>query len=210
MDLTTPASGSSPTSASWMSRKGLLEPTLSRLTELVCQCLFMLPHLTEGLKVILESQPAVAGRTLGELQFKVLALEKERVVQAKEKLATVKAEHANLTRVWARADDRMQSVLRQDLDELGRQMDDWERLSVSFVDRLWETEQAILSRIKEIGELSASWPTLEGSRKGESLQQIFRRVRFFWEPTGKTEGRQPRFRVCRTEFDFSPDLEQPC
>jgi hypothetical protein len=109
--------------------------------------------------------------------------EAQAVAEAQATLDELAQEHRDLTRVWAKATDRQQEVLKEDIEELEAQMAEWEERVVPLSERLGALRKRIEERGAERRKLREEYPTLEGREKGEALRRLFKTVTLFWEKT---------------------------
>jgi hypothetical protein len=125
------------------------------------------------------------GLSLDLAAFKeaVREAEAEVVAEARARLEELAQEHKDLTRVWARASDRQQAVLKEDIAELEDQMAEMEERAVPLTERLDALRRRIKDRVAERRKLLDEWPALEARERGESLRRLFKTVTLFWEKT---------------------------
>jgi hypothetical protein len=126
-----------------------------------------------------------AGLPLALAEFKAAVREAEReaAASARTRLAELRAEHAAATRSWVKATERMQEVLRQDIERLEREIRQWEERAEPLSERLKRLDAARRARNAEYWRLLEEWRSLEGREKGEALRRLFDRVTLFWDKT---------------------------
>lgn len=106
--------------------------------------------------------------------------EQQAVRQAKNKVDEIREEHRSLTLSWARATDDMQTVLKQEIENLEAQRREWEARTLPIIERLNRLYTAEEERQAERQQLLAEWPKLEDREKGEALRRLFRTVSLYW------------------------------
>jgi hypothetical protein len=131
----------------------------------------------------IEKQP-VAGLpfTLERFRNAVREAEEVAVKSAKKKLAALETEHAAYTRAWVNTtSDLQRSVLKQDMDRLEGEINDWKRRTVSITQRLNEVYAAEAEQAADRQKLLSEWPSLERREKGEAMRRLFNKVTLFWD-----------------------------
>jgi hypothetical protein len=121
--------------------------------------------------------------TLREFNETLRAAESQAIRQAEQKVASLRESHRTITLRWAKATEAMQEVLRGEIEDLERQIRDWEPRTLPITERLNRLYEAEKERQEERARLLAEWPALESREKGEALRRLFRSVRLYWERT---------------------------
>jgi hypothetical protein len=129
------------------------------------------------------TERSFAGLCLDLTTFKQAIQEAEAmaVAEAQAKLEELAEEHRSYTKMWAKATDRQQGVLKEEIQALEAQMEEWEERAVPLAERLDTLRRRIKERAAERSKLLAEWPTLEGRERGEALRRLFKTVTLFWE-----------------------------
>jgi hypothetical protein len=109
--------------------------------------------------------------------------EEEAAGKARRKVVALREEHKRYTLAWAKATDQMQGVLKQEVEGLEREIEEWEPRTAPLTQRLEALYAAEAERQVERGKLVAEWPTLESREKGEAMRRLFKSVTLFWDRT---------------------------
>jgi hypothetical protein len=126
-------------------------------------------------------------------KFKKAVVEAERVATAKarKQLAALEREHATLTREWARATERMQGVLRADIDQLEADIARLKPRTVPLSERLSALREADSERYAEMKRLTAEYQGMDGPSRGEALRRLLGRAFVTWK-TERHQGKTAR------------------
>lgn len=134
------------------------------------------PEVSKRVRVEGGSKPV----SVADVRKAIEKIEAKRVKAAGAKLAELEAEHKALTLTWAKATERMQSVLKAELSKLETELREWEQRTVPLTAQIDQYDRDIAERVNRIAEVQAEWPKMELRQKGEALRGIFARIVLKW------------------------------
>jgi DNA invertase Pin-like site-specific DNA recombinase len=174
------------------------------------QPFWFVDDLDNAFAVSLAGLAGVAGRATpgDDLRERLKVVERQANAEAARLAAEAEKEYAELTRVWAKASEAMQGVLKADLDELERKIAHYRREAVPIWDRMAHVDEALKGRLAEMEQLRQAWPEMEGRAKAEALQRIFKRVTLWWDRTwhpASNYRRQGAFREPKGRYSYALD-----
>jgi len=119
--------------------------------------------------------------SLTELKNAICEAERGAVATAKTRITDLDEEHRSLTLAWAKASERQQNVLKEELDRIESELQEWEPRGIPISEHLRQIHVAEDERQAERRKLLDEWPTLESREKGEALRRLFNTVALYWD-----------------------------
>jgi hypothetical protein len=143
---------------------------------------------------------------LTDLRGAISAAEADAVQKARAKVASLEQDHRALTLAWAKASNLQQGVLKEEINRLEAELEQWKPRTVPLTQRIAALDAAEAERKAEREKLLAEWPALEGREKGEALRRLFKTVTLFWSKeflTAKRKPSRPRKTARRGRWKFT-------
>ena len=119
--------------------------------------------------------------SLSELKAAIKEAEAAEVETAKAQIAELEIGLKSYTLNWAKADETMQAILRDEIDRIKAQMNDWEQRTTPLAKRLAMLSDEDEQRQEDRTKLLKEWPSLDAREKGEALRRLFKTVTLFWD-----------------------------
>ena len=129
--------------------------------------------------------------SLAELKATIKEAEAAEVESATTRIAELKEDLGRYTRNWNKADDAMQAILKEDIDQIQAQMKEWEQRTIPLAQRLAKLSDEDEQRHEDRAKLVKEWPNLDAREKGEALRRLFKTVTLFWDREFKERSNRP-------------------
>ena len=149
--------------------------------------------------------------SIAKLKNAILDAEQKAVTNAKYSVTELSKEHGAMTLVWAKTSARQQIILKEEIDRIELELQNWESHIIPIPERFQKIIADESKGQAERDQILKELPTLDSRDKGETFRRLFNKVILFWDrtfiPASTTPSRPHKTnRSGRNRFTLREDL----